>query len=194
MKVLIPVEGKDYYTQRNNKIDPLVSCQVTAMIQAADICGYNPESLKGKFSQPEDALRDLILKAGKNPEEHSVLSLFTNKFLNYPATSFSTEVPIKTIVEDLQQGLPVVVSGDFPYIFKSGKMGTLGHVVTLIGVTFYSSDSISAAVILDSFGDFHQNFRGSGFKVEMSKKEFYSYLKPVNNTAVKWAHRWVRRS
>lgn len=188
---LIYVAPLDYYKQKNNELDPLISCQVTSMIQAADICGLSSKFIKGKYSQPEDNLRDLILLAKKSPEDHKTLSEFTNKFLGGNYTSFSTEVPIDTILEDIFNDLPVVLSGNFPYKNAAGKMTTLGHVVTLIGVNL-GACGLKDVTILDPYGDYHQNFKNSGYKVNMTASEFYTIFKTSNSTKTKWAHRWSR--
>jgi hypothetical protein len=79
-------QDRDYYSRRNNEIDPLISCRVTAMIQALDIPGYQfPE---GKHGQPEDNLRALLKNKGINPEAHYELSRGVNEWTGKKVTIF----------------------------------------------------------------------------------------------------------
>ena len=47
-------DGKANYSQRNNKIKPHESCNVTSMCMALDYLGYSFP--KGGYEQPEDNL------------------------------------------------------------------------------------------------------------------------------------------
>lgn len=187
----IYVSKKDYYTQRNNEIDPLVSCNVTSMIQAADILGVSKRFPKdSKYKQPEDALRHLIESAGEDPTVHSTLSSFTNKFLKDDFTSFSTVNLVTDLLRDIREGRPVVLSGNFPYINSKGKKMTLGHINTLIGYETDDNNELSKVTILDPFGNPLKNFEGTGYLVELTAAQFYDFYKPVTFVSHKWAHRW----
>jgi uncharacterized protein YvpB len=105
-------DGKANYSQRNNKIKPLESCNVTSMCMALDYLGYSFP--KGEYEQPEDNLRAFIEANGKNPENHYQLSEFTNKWMGREVTRFNTARKISDILTEILEGRPVVISGTFP--------------------------------------------------------------------------------
>lgn len=190
-KYLIDVKKKDYYTQRNNRISPLVSCNVTSMIQAADILGFsNKFPNDPKYTQPEDALRYLIENARENPTEHAVLSKFTNQFLGGNYTQFSTTTLTRDILQEIRESRPVVLSGNFPYINSKGQKVTLGHINTLIGYEIDKRGDLAKVTILDPFGNPLNNFKGSGYHIELTAYQFYKFYKPVDFKDHKWAHTW----
>ncbi len=190
-KYLINVEKKDYYTQRNNEIDPLVSCNVTSMIQAADIMGFSKTfPTNPLYTQPEDALRDLIEGAKEDPTVHSTLSFFTNQFLGGDFTRFSSHLRVRDIFQEIRDSRPVVLSGNFPYINSKNKKIVLGHINTLIGYETDKKGELFKVTILDPFGDPHNNFHGSGYHIELTVDQFYRFYKPVNFKEHKWAHLW----
>ncbi len=193
-KYIINVEKKDYYTQRNNEIDPLVSCNVTSMIQAADIMGLArifPKSQK--FTQPEDILRYRIERTKKDPTVHSFLSEGTNNFLKGNYTRFSTDNQISEILKDLREEKPVVLSGNFPYTNSKGKHMVLGHINTLIGYETDKNGDLVKVTILDPFGNPLKNFQDSGYLVELTASQFFNFYKPTESLQVKWGHRWFRK-
>ena len=152
----INVRGTDpYYSQRNNKVRPLASCNVTSMVAALDYAGYiHPVS--SKYDQPEDNLMDFMLTnpevdaeyqklfpdeykkyiaSGKNPktsyppsELHALLSLGTNLWMGRKRgeiTKFRWDLTLRDIVYEFIQKRPVVTSGVF---------AKLHHVICLTGV------------------------------------------------------------
>lgn len=152
----INVRGSDpYYSQRNNKIRPLSSCNVTSMIAALDYAGYT-HPVNPTFEQPEDSLMDFLLTSpeinmeyqklfpdeyrkyiasGKNPktsyppsELHALLSLGTNLWMGKgkgEITRFRWDLTLRDIIYEFINHRPVVTSGVF-----SG----LHHVICLAGV------------------------------------------------------------
>ncbi len=191
-KYLIEVEKKDYYTQRNNEIDPLISCNVTSMIQAADIMGLSKLFPKSqKYTQPEDILRYRIERKKKDPTHHSVLSDFTNDFLKGVYTRFSTENKVSDILKDIREERPVVLSGNFCYTNPKGKEMILGHMNTLVGYETDKRGDLLRVTILDPFGNPLDNFESSGYKIELTASEFYDFYKPTSSFNAKWGHRWL---
>jgi hypothetical protein len=177
-------ENYDYYTQRNNEVDPLISCQVTAMVQALDLAGFAFPPL-GEFKQPEDALRDFIKRQGGNPEVHATLSRYTNEWLGRRVTGFSTETKLTDIKADIDNGLPVVLSGSFPG-YPAPRKQPLGHIVTMIG---YGEEGVT---IIDPYGNTLDDWKGSGRRVVLSWERFQSWIKPCAGMDIKWAHRFFR--
>lgn len=53
--------NKENYSQRNNEIDPLNGCNVTAIVQALDYRGWKLPSHFNGFKQPEDDLHYFML-------------------------------------------------------------------------------------------------------------------------------------
>ena len=87
-------KGKPYYTQRNNKIKPGSSCNVTSMVAALSAAGWPVEKMASGGRQPEDELMRFILTdaacdrkwrmldpQGRIPpnEWHAVLAYGTNR-------------------------------------------------------------------------------------------------------------------
>ena len=102
----------DYYSQRNNEIDHLISCNVTDMIQALDILCYLFPN--GEHKQPEDNLRAFLKRKGINPENHYDLSKGVNIWMERAVTHFHTTISVKELKYNIDEGRPVVLSGTFP--------------------------------------------------------------------------------
>jgi uncharacterized protein YvpB len=169
----------DYYSQRNNEIDPLISCQVTAMIQALDMLGCRfPE---GKHGQPEDNLRAFLKNKKLDPEAHYDLSRGVNEWLGKKATVFSTGIDVEGLKEDIKAGRPAVLSGTFPG-HPTERPKPLGHIVTMAG---YGEEGV---IIIDPYGDTLNDWKGSGKKVLLTWERFNNWIKPAGNPRYKWAH------
>jgi hypothetical protein len=177
-------QNYDYYSQRNNEIDPLISCQVTAMVQALDLIGVVFPPLE-KFKQPEDALRNFIKRQSGNPEVHNTLSKYTNMWVGRHITGFSMETKLSDIKSDIDNGLPVVLSGSFPG-YPTPRKQPLGHIVTMIG---YGEEGV---VIIDPYGNTLDDWKGSGRWVILSWERFQYWIKPCAVTDKKWAHRFYQ--
>jgi uncharacterized protein YvpB len=122
--------GKINFSQRNNKIMPMVTCQVTSMVMGLSYIGWKfPE---GKYEQPEDNLKAYFTEQGKNPEIHADLAEYTNRWLGKAAVSFSTKRTMSQIINEIVKGRPVVMSGQFPG-FPTRRTRPLGHIVCLVG-------------------------------------------------------------
>lgn len=163
--------GKANFGQRNNEIDwhnknakinKNTTCNVTSMVMGLSYMGYVfPKDCK--YSQPEDALANFIIKSSKvdnyykehmpvmykdykkgakdcyTPNEvHQVLAEATNMWLGCSAVNFSTERKISDIIKELLHDRPVIISG---------KFCGLNHIVCLVGAKFrVSSDNVESAV------------------------------------------------
>lgn len=184
-------DGLPHYTQRNNEIKPHSSCQVTAMVASLRYRGIRFGD--GPYEQPEDNLRHFIETVhGQNPLVHDILSTYTNKWVGEKVTYFSTAVPMDNIIQDILDGKPIVMSGTFPgYPFKLAE--PIGHIVSLVGLGWEDdskSGSPSIAIVDDPYGNTMDNWRGSGDDIEIPWNLFVEWLKPVNISSVKWAHRF----
>jgi uncharacterized protein YvpB len=185
--------GKKNYSQRNNAVKPLSSCNVTSMVMALDYMGY--AFPKGNYEQPEDNLRFFIEENGGNPENHYALSEYTNKWMGKRVTAFSTEQSIAAIMKELREGRPVVISGTFPGYpelnrnQKTGEVEPLGHIVCLVGYEYKNEHESPADVLWDDpYGNTLENWKGAGNDVKVDCRLFIDWIKPCGNTTHKWGH------
>lgn len=190
-------DGKPYFSQRNNKIKPASSCNVTSIINALSSAGWPVQQMVPDNVQPEDSLMHFIMTdascdrkwrsldpEGKIPpnEWHAVLAYGANKWLaklgyTDSPVQFRENVTAEEIKAAIQDGGAAVVSGCFPSVD-----GMLNHVVAIVG---YSGDDF---IIDDPWGDFRDKYvTVKGNDIPMKRAEFISFLKPLGNTK-KWAH------
>ena len=176
------------YSQRNNEVKPLESCNVTSMCMALDYMGYSfPE---GKYRQPEDNLRAFIEAKGWSPEVHDQLSKGTNEWLGRRVTSFSIRIPINDIISEIIANRPVVMSGAFPG-YPNPRLEPLNHVVCLVGFGWEGNnynEIPTFALVDDPYGNTMDNWRGSGNDVRIPWALFVSWMKPCGDALAKWGH------
>ena len=150
-------------SQRDNKVKPLDTCNVTSMINALTYMGYSEDfpdisTSKDKLSQPEDRLAEFFLSNEDilnkykedfpnyykdfinkttgyyNPFEiHEILSYGTNLWMGKEVTKFSEYMTLNAIVKELVAGRPLVVSGKFKVEKPNGDSTYYNHIVTLVG-------------------------------------------------------------
>jgi hypothetical protein len=185
-------KGMMNFSQRNNALKPLESCNVTSMVMAFSYLHFNFP--KGEHEQPEDNLRSFIEGHNKSPENHGVLSEYTNRWIGQKVCQFSERVKISDILRDLLQGKPVVISGNFPG-YPSPLRRPLGHIVCLVGAEWQGKDWIGPPDFVlwdDPYGDTLGDWKGSGNNIKVSYRQFIEWIKPVNDPCVKWAHRFLQ--
>lgn len=197
--------GRDYYSQRNNRIRPTAACQVTAYLDALEACQW-PLPDTGK-EQPEDALLTFIetdwecLKhwreiGGPNPpyppnEYHDVLCFGVNKWMGKPVSQFRTSASTVMILSHLLARGCVVMSGKFPSLRG-------GHVVAVVGADYANPwrdragalipGAIKSFIIDDPWGDYRKSYGVQrGNDIVMPFADFEAIMKP-ENAALKWAH------
>ena len=175
------------YSQRNNEINPLGACTVTAMCQALAILGYTFP--KGKYKQEEDNLADFIMhdkdcrvlydkldpKHKYKPYEiHRILCHGTDKWLNKYRTCRDKEiVAVTQIIEEIKKLNCVLLSGRFP----TYKDTQIDHIVCCHGFTD------RGLLISDSYGNY-QNLYADGVcskNVEMPWQDVTDYIKPCGS-------------
>jgi hypothetical protein len=146
--------GFPYYSQKNNKIRPLITCNTTSMIAALSYrkIVFPTDSL---YPQPEDSLTNFILTdaridffykknfpieyakyitSNKNPkvayppnEIHAVLSYGTNLWLGKSqneVTLFRQNTTIQEVLYETIKGKPVV---------QGGLWSNLHHITCIVG-------------------------------------------------------------
>jgi len=191
-------KGKPNYSQRNNEIKPLVSCNVTSMVMALCYLGY--EFPKGRYRQPEDNLRyhienDQFCKryyqdyCQRNPwakgipavQIHDVLNWGTNNWMGTQCTHFQSNIPIEEMIHEIKCGRPVVISGSF---YREGKE-PLDHIVALVGY----NDETNEACYDDPYGRTYEwSPEASGNDTWVSWELFIRDIKPVGNPNIKMGH------
>ena len=186
--------GKVNYSQRNNNRDPLNTCNVTSMVMA--LCYLGHKFPDGKYSQPEDNLHYFITEVKKwRPWVHDELSRGTNEWMGKNVTSFSVSRSIPSILNELKNGRPVVLSGDFPGV-PTKRAKPLGHIVTLVGAIWPDGkqdfDGTPTSVIIDDpYGNTLNDWKGSGNDIILSWERFIDWFKPCGSQTVKWGHFFI---
>ena len=218
----------------NLKMSALSMCNVTSMVMAFDYLGYRFPS--GIYKQPEDNLCDFIFnnkevlayyektmpalyKAFERGEDnafcpneiHLVLAYGANKWLGCTsAVTFHDRLKITDIIKEIIVfNRPVVMSGTFPYVYNSGKVGTIGHINVLVGIIFDTKrinvnslnfnsqktiDDLAERkdvifIFDDPYGDYKQNFKaGTENDVLIPYTDFIKYYKELNNITHKMGH------
>ena len=190
-------KGKPYYTQRNNKIKPGTSCNVTSMVAALSAAGWPVEKMASGGRQPEDELMRFVMTdaacdrkwrmldpQGKIPpnEWHAVLAYGTNRWLfglGYPSNivSWKEGATLAEIQEQINRGGAVVASGRFPC------QGTeLDHMVAIVGI------DEADLIIDDPWGDWRDGYATvKGDDIPLSHSQAAQMLKPLGSVK-KWAH------
>src|SRR5574344_2184822 len=190
--IISVAKPEDYFSKRNNEIDPMNSCATTNMVQALSILGYTfPDDTK--YKQPEDRLINFIRtdervlsfykekhalwynawkngeKDCNNPNEvHDVLSYGTNLWMGKKVTEFVEYYNVNNLPKQIFNMKPVVMSG---------KFNNLNHIITLVGLMIPSNiyenkivDDIQFNDIMmfefyDTYGktyDYHSGESGKG--------------------------------
>jgi hypothetical protein len=184
-------KGKMNFSQRNNKLMPLVTCNVTSMVMGLFYLGW--EFPKGKYEQPEDNLKAYFMAQGKNPEIHADLAEYTNRWLGKGAVSFSTKRTMPQIINEIVGDRPVIISGQFPG-FPTRRTQPLGHIVCLVGCEWQPANAGNPAaspdffIIDDPYGDTLNDWKGSGNDIRLDAEIFYNWIKPEKDQGVKWGH------
>ncbi len=136
-------------------------------------------------------------------EIHACLALGANLWLGVKdADTFSENATLIQIQNELLEDRSCVLSGRF--VLPNGKV--LNHIVSLVGAiwNFTSAKDVAACVqyvkeksvlpnsyiIDDPYGDFRKNYESgySGNNIELTRSEFISIFKPVDNASVKYCH------
>lgn len=201
-----------YRTQRNNRIDPAQTCQVTSMIMALEASGIAFDYPKDE--QPEDYLARLLdepdawakLKkeypamAGRPPREvHAILSWAVNeKLCKRRVTTFTTKVSTQEILWRIARHKSASV--------VSGRFTSYGHLVTVIGFEteqdriedlgspgLLDLDKVQSVIVDDPWGNSKTGYRNQdGNDVVYSLQEFAHLTRVFDSLDAKWAHLFSR--
>lgn len=146
------------------------------------------------------------LKDAYTPNEiHKLLEIGTNEWMGCDVDKFYESYPIVDLIEEFTtKQSPVVTSGRFPDGKKpNGEIKYLNHIVCITGVVFsedkynrtikagkkISSETPDFWIVDDPWG-YTLNYASgkSGNDVYIPNDQFIAWIKPVNNTTVKFAH------
>ena len=206
-------DNSPYYTQRDNKRDPFVTCNVTSYAMALHYANNPFPSPNNK--QPEDWFDEKIYDKSMDPEwdkfidenswaynlprreVHGFLAVAANKIFGRNVVKFHGSYTIKGIVfEIVKRRKPVVVSGDYSYCGIPGHISVVTGIVTnqknIASISNQQQIDLTQIVKFefnDPFGDPATNYSSQdGELTEMSLARFDSLIKPTNNINGKFAH------
>lgn len=138
-------------------------------------------------------------------EIHDVLAFGVNKWLDQKVDTFKENAKIWDIVKEILEGRSCVISGAFPTV--NGKK--LNHIVSLVGGIWEFNTEITTAeatnkilneqicpnyfIIDDPYAFWNTivkqyEYDRNGDNVKVSYQDFIDYIKPVNNSFVKYCH------
>lgn len=208
--------GKDYHSQRNNKIDPHGACGPTSLVMALLYSGYTLPGCQGR--QPEDVLIEFLrenkiidLYYKKNyPREHRqkvpaneipmVREFGINLWMGKRVSNFTFGARMNDIAYSLIKGKACAVSGLWPY--KSGDViKSIGHIVCVCGFQTAQENiekinspfnidcnKIISFIVDDPYGDYRTNYTDiRGNDVIVPYRDFFRIVKE-NGQNRKWTH------
>lgn len=168
------ISGIVYNSQRDNKINPSIACNVTStqmFMQSLtstpatddELMRYCNSKEMVEWSKKNVGSWTLdFAKNGKLNQVHSVLAKAVYDLTGI-ACRATSGLTIDNIKSHIDKGYPVVLGGLFIKL-KNGKLG--GHMVTCIG---YNQDGL---IINDPWGDWNTNYEDHN-----GEKRIYSYDK-----------------
>lgn len=171
------VEGIQYNSQRDNKINPSVACNVTSTqmflqsVWNADKCPTDDDLMRHCNSKQmvDWANKNVgkwvldFAKSGKLNQVHAVLAKAVNDLVGYSVCYSTSNLHIEKIQNEIRKGFPVVLGGLFVKL-RNGKLG--GHMVCCVG---YNDKGL---IINDPWGDWNTNYEDHN-----GEKRVYSYEK-----------------
>jgi hypothetical protein len=192
-------KGQVNFSQRNNEVRPLESCNTTSYTMAMSYIPELWEMFKDspvnkkyakRFPQEEDRLQQFLLDIELDPTVHADLLKGVTHFMGRPVSTFSTALRRTEMIGELLKGKPVVLSGTFPG-FPRAMDKPYGHIVVLVGAQFRNIDKPEYMIIDDPYGDTLQNWNGSGDDIAIPWDLFVQWFKPVGNPDIFWAHTFL---
>jgi hypothetical protein len=166
MKIVNNSDGKPYYSQRNNELNPGSSCNVTSMISGLVSASWPLPA--GKYKQPEDNLLEFIRnnavvqkrwaevcpKRDIPPNQiHETLCLGTNLWIEHlggPKIELLWQLSIGDIKSAIDNGGAVVISGRF----QDQRSSEIGHIVPVVGYQSTDDGEVTHVILDDPWGDY----------------------------------------
>ena len=201
-------DGKDYYKQTNNEIDPYISCFPSSMINAASVINLQFPTDKehtGGYKQPEDAFnwflehnpeciefynrpayKSYVNTKGNHPRELYDVEVFAfNKWMGKTVCEVKYGCTVSDIVNVLNYGGAVVTSGNFC---------GFGHVVCIVGFKCTIEpgkvtdkdvvDGLTHFIVDDSYGNPHDRYKPLGIGGNDVVWEREAFLTAINKGSV----------
>lgn len=200
--------GKDYYKQTNNEIDPYISCFPSSMINAGSVIGLDfptdKEHTNG-YKQPEDgfnwflehnsecvefynkpAYKSYVNTKGNHPRElYDVEHFAFNKWMGKNVCRIKYGCTVADIVNVLNYGGAVVTSGNFC---------GFGHVVCIVGFKCTIEpgkvtdkdvvNGLTHFIVDDSYGSPHTRYKPVGVGGNDIVWEKDAFLTAINKGSV----------
>ena len=184
---MILLKPEDYYTQRNNRLNPTAACMNTSRVmfyKAAKIAYIH------ELGTPDDDYFYSLLDSDKarayrdskypNLKDYPPVEIHgMYHYLDYLVTGkrisdFHTDLTFDDFVSQIALCKPVMTSGHFP--------GLSGHAFVFVGYDEKTKELIAA----DPWGDPHTNYKSvHGYGIRYNRKYFNEHVKPG---ALKWGH------
>ena len=195
-----------YLLQTENVKKPHSSCNTTSFGMGLDITKWDESfNISSKTRLPDYLTSffesDLAFRMRKTlvgetsipPQQlHAVLEWGVNYLCGSEVVSFSTNWPQERILKNLDKGLPVVLSGQFPFKNRHGQWTTIGHIVILVGY-IWEKDKPLQYIIDDPYGDYHTGYRDrNGNDVLMSQEDFDTIIR-TGDRGGKWGHLFLSK-
>jgi hypothetical protein len=195
MERIINLEPRDYYTQRNNHIDPVAACMPTARVmfyRGNGVVFDNPSDYQDDdyfFSKMQSDEAQFVAEekypelteAGFPPQEiHGMYHTYLDpEVVGERVSDFETNLMYADFVELIQLGQIVMTSGSFP------EAGIPGHAFCVIGLIGPVRGPFEL-IIADPWGDYKSNYESRhGYGVVMPREDFERHVKPGKK---KWGH------
>lgn len=172
------VEGIVYNSQRDNKINPSIACNVTAtqmfmqgLLKVVptddDLMEFcNSSEMKTWAKKNLGSWTLNYAESGKLNQVHAVLAEAVNVIYGKDICKAVSGLDIDDVQEQIRKGYPVVLGGLFVRL-KNGKLG--GHMVCCIGYNSYG------LIINDPWGNWNTNYIDHD-----GEKKVYEYSKLKN--------------
>jgi hypothetical protein len=184
---LILLSSDDFYTQRNNRLNPGESCMTTARVMYYR--GNGIDFINPSYDQDDDffysclnsesakymCVKKYQWSKGLNPNEvHGMYNSYLDLLVCGKRTGdFNTTLTFLDMINLVNAGKVVMTSGNFPTVN--------GHAVCIIG---YNRGKL---LIADPWGDYRDGYNTkSGYGVPMSESDFNEILRIRDGYA--WGH------
>lgn len=190
----INLEPQDYYTQRNNRYEPMAACMPTsramfyhgngiAFVNNSDLQDddYFMQLLSSDqaFEVAEKKYASLIAQGFPPYEIHGMYhSYLDRKVTGKRRSDFRLDLTWWEVVERVREGEVIMTSGQFL------DAGLEGHAFCIIGLQLNHAVQL---LLADPWGDYRSGYSAhAGYAVPMSRDDFIGHVKP--RPSKKWGH------
>lgn len=194
---MINLKSDDYYSQRNNKLNPTKACMPTSYVM---FLKANKIPFKNYSTYQDDDYFMSLLNtddakkyAYKNypwayndifPEQSLPPNEIHGMYPNYLApmvcgkkvSTFQTNLTLEKFKEEIKKGRAIMTSIYIP------DMRINGHAIVIMGIR---GDNL---LIADPWGNLNTSYKSvKGYAVEISENQFRELVKPIR-VEEKWGH------